>query len=766
MLTAGGSVTKAAEAQGAVPFASATELRSAHAELLAELDRRLDEDASAQAEAAALDAMRVRIDQFLQRGVATGAYLEEIRQRSACQALLDYWVASASRGRRPAGAWRLAAFDGARLPDLRDKPCPYVGLEAFRAKEFFFGREADTQTLVRQLQGAPLVVVVGSSGSGKSSLVFGGVVPALREGPGTSFRIVPSFVPGSAPLEHLAAALLQALGRPPEGVREEAGRLRSDPARLRHLLGESKEDTPALIVIDQFEEVFTVSDPSEREALVNGLTELLADREAGHRVIVTMREEFRSRLVELRGLKPHLDGAWFSMRPLGYEELKAAVECPAALVNLQFQSGVVDDLVKKVLGQPAALPLLQFTLRALWENRDRNRVTREVYEKIGDPLRALQSAADKVVDSLAPETRDEVQRILLELVRVDDLLEVYRQPVRMSRLLQSGKANTDEVLELLVKHDFVRISAGTEADATVEVKHESLIRNWPRLISWIDDKRIQRRRRLVLIQAAQSWADSGKPGEGLLTGWQLQEATRQPDLSELEREFVNRSAAAIEIAHKQRENALRREADEALRLASQERALARRQRRLSFIFAGGLVAALLFASFLGLKYRGLRKQGQEQYEEQLRLRKQVVQLQRKDAEVLARQVGAQVLAPQVVGPADPQTFHRAKTPLTIFLHISLKDQRSRAQQIQEQLVKMGIKVPGIDFAKGPPVTQVRFFHESDREEAEKIASLLSQALDIGEARPERIRGYNNVPTRRFEVWFSPSAFGGAKASAL
>ena len=134
---------------------------------------------------------------------------------------------------------------------------------------------------------------------------------------------------------------------------------------------------------------------------------------------------------------------------LDYAELRAAVEKPAAMVNLQFQSGIVDDLVKKVLGQPAALPLLQFTLRALWDRRDRNRITQEVYDRVGDPLKALTASADAFYDGLALQTQNEVKRILLELVRVDELLEAYRQPVPMSRLLQAGSASTEAVVGLL-----------------------------------------------------------------------------------------------------------------------------------------------------------------------------------------------------------------------------------------------------------------------------------------------------------------------------
>ena len=142
-----------------------------------------------------------------------------------------------------------------------------------------------------------------------------------------------------------------------------------------------------------------------------------------------------------------------------------------------------------------------------------------------------------------------MKRILLELVRVDELLEAYRQPVAKGRLLQAGKANTEEVLGLLADHDYVRITPGRGgADALVEVKHEALVRNWPLLVGWIDDKRNQMRQRFALTQAALRWAEKGRPAEGLLTGWQLQAAETQADLSDLEQEFVAKSADAIDRA--------------------------------------------------------------------------------------------------------------------------------------------------------------------------------------------------------------------------
>ncbi len=551
----------AAASPGATAFESGSELRERHAQLLEALDDFIGPDGTESAEVGALSRLEPSVREFLERGAATGVYLDEVRDRTACQVLLDYWVSSLARAAMGAPAARLVPFDGDRLPDLTDKACPYVGLDAFRGREFFFGRESDTQVLLAQVRRSPLTVVLGASGSGKSSLVMAGVLPVLSDPDSEPpLRIVPTVVPGGAALAHLVEGVMQASGAGSQDVAGAVEKLKAGSGDLSALLG-GTEAAATLIVIDQFEEVFTLSGAAEREALAAGIAAFLAP-ERGHRVILTMREEFRARLVELRALSPFLDKAWYSMRPMGYEELKAAVDRPASLVNLQFQSGIVDDLVKKVLGQQAALPLLQFTLRALWEQRDRNRITWEVYRKVGDPLTALETAADEFYDGLAPQTQDEARRILLELVRVDELLEAYRQPLPKSRLLQAGKANTEDVLRLLERNDYLRVTVGASSeDAIVEVKHESLVRNWPRLVSWIDEKRIERRQRIALTQATQRWAQNDKPAEGLLTGWQLEEAKKQPDLSELEYEFVEASAQQVDRAQREREKALRDEAE-------------------------------------------------------------------------------------------------------------------------------------------------------------------------------------------------------------
>ncbi len=532
------------------PFESISELRDAHAQLIALVDSELQTDSSVDGERQAIERHLDEAVSFIYRSAATGVFLEHVGDRTAATVLLDYWVSALARAGHPLESQRLRPFDAAKLPDLSDKPCPFKGLDAFTLddQKFFFGRDDDIKALAAQIVEHPLVIVAGASGSGKSSLVMSGALPAVKAHGG--FRLLDVLRPGNAVLEHLARAAQVGAAAPEPGTR-----LHDEPERLVAWLG--GDEAPATIItIDQFEEVFTLASDGDRRTLATSLARLLDGRK--HRVVLTIREEFQTRFVELEPLRQHLDKAWYHMRPMGYDALRAAIDRPASLVNLQFQPGIADELVKSVLGQPAALPLLQFTLRALWDHRDRNRITREVYDKVGDPLTALKASADAFYDGVPQETKDEVRRVLLELVRVDDFLEAYRQPVPLSRLLGAGRANTAAVVALLIQKDYLRTSPGAGNDELVEVKHESLIRNWPRYVTWIDEKRLIRRRRLTITEAAARWEKDRNP-ELLFKGWQLEEARNYQDLSPSESAFLAASQDAADQSKRQNEERIRRE---------------------------------------------------------------------------------------------------------------------------------------------------------------------------------------------------------------
>jgi tetratricopeptide (TPR) repeat protein len=566
------------------PFEDASEMRHVHASLLEAVNQRLGQDSRPESESAALVELAPQIRAFLDRGTATGWFIEDIKERTACQVLLDYWSSTLSHAGVRVVRPRLAPFDAARLPDLKDRPCPFVGLEAFRDPTFFFGRDKAVDSLFKRVAEVPLIIVQGASGSGKSSLVIAGALPMLRAtGQVPRFRIVGPFTPGDTVLENLVDAVAAAVPDKHLDGPTEVAALRANAGRLAEILG-GAGGPPALLVIDQFEEVFTLCTNQDRMAAVAALDALLKVRE-NDRVILTLREEFSNELDKLEPLRDYLARhARFSMKewPMGYDELKAAVERPAALVNLYFAPGIVDELVKSVLGRDTALPLLQFALRSLWDRRERNRITREVHATIGgSPLVALERFADGFYDSLLREQQEEVKRTLLELVRIDRMLEPYRQPRLRSELIAGGNPRTPDVLDLLASEDFVRITPTSGGDdATVEVKHEALLRNWARYLDWINGKRERVRQRIALTEAAQHWSDRGRNSfEGLLSGWQLEDVKELPDLSPLEQGYVQASIDAANSAQRAR-----------------EQAMLRRQRTKYLVSALVVVIILLFAA--------------------------------------------------------------------------------------------------------------------------------------------------------------------------
>ena len=731
---------------GATPFESATELRGAHESLLLQIDKQLELDPSEKSELAALARMEPDISEFLSRGAETGMFLEQIKDRTSCQVLLDYWVSALARIGYGVASSRLARFDRSRLPDLTDKPCPYVGLEAFRNKTFFFGRAEDTKNLIEQVRRHPLTIVLGASGSGKSSLVMGGLLPAIKRGnDGARWWRLRPFTPGDDVTGNATRAFASLLGRAHGPSGAGAPGLADQPEQFARAIA-AAAPFPLVVTIDQFEEVFTLSTDAERNALAQCLGTLLS-AERGHRVILTMREEFRSRIVGLVPLEPYVGRAWYSVPPMGYADLREAIERPAAMVNLELQSGIADELAKKVLGQPAALPLLQFALQRLWFARDRNRITREVYERVGSPLDALKKTADDFYEGLAPQTRDELKRVLLELVRVDELLEAYRQPVRTSSLLRAGKANTREVLKRLAEMDYVRITdRAAGADQVVEIKHESLIRNWPLLVGWIDEKRFERRRRLALEEAARRWADNRRPDEGLLTGWQVEGARVWTDLSSLETEFVDASAGAIDSAQMARERA---------------------QKKRNFLVIGGALVVIFISIGAVYWYRTITEEviastallAKKQKELNDALARDLADISAKYADISAKK--ADVFVRDLKLPAQTPAKSEAITPVRIFVHIASEAQRAQAQDIAEKLRANRIEVPkGIQLVqKFPEKTEVRYFHQSDKAGALELVRSLKTSLGVDDTEAKLIPGLEKtVPARQYELWFAPSAF--------
>ncbi len=562
-----------------MPFPSLTALRTTHNTLL-DAHRTQADRATFWPE----------VERFIERGRATGALLDNEEDRWAAQSLLDYWSATGYSVGRTMPDAALADFDPTLAPEIPDDRCPYVGLAAFREfqEPYFFGRRQLVESLLAKVATERLIAVVGPSGSGKSSIVLAGLLPALKTGglaaqdataTSDQWRYSERMVPGSDPLANLERAILPKESGEPLDVTlaakfvSVADGCRREPDYLVTLLNETGQE-PFVLVIDQFEELFTLcTDDALRRAFINNLLSLIQAPGARHTVLLTMRTDFESFVARLPDFLPYFEEALVRVTPLNAAELRDVIERPAALVGLKFETGVVDALVQDVLGEPAALPLLQFTLLKLWERRDRNRITWASYKELGGGRLALSRSADQLYDHLIPEEQLTARRILLRLVRPGEGLEITSNRVRRSVLYQTGEARdrVDRVLARLVNADLLRLSPGDKPeDAQIEVAHEALVRNWPRLVGWLEDERGRIRERLRLTEAAEQWLKLDRDPSALLRGTLLEDAQRHPDLNELEEEFVAASLTARQAADRERELVHQRELEQARVLAVEQ----------------------------------------------------------------------------------------------------------------------------------------------------------------------------------------------------
>lgn len=529
-----------------------------------------------------------RVATFVAYGKATGAVLDTHNARKGAQSLLDYWDNILDKAGHKTIDPTLDEFDPLLAPELDDDDCPYRGLDAFREgnQQFFFGRQRLVSALLQHLQTNRLLALVGPSGSGKSSVVAAGVVPRLKEGAidgSDQWHYYPPLVPGSNPLENLVRAILPAGVRAETWIAQQVESLKTDATHL-HLLvteeggngkGPAAAPGTAVLVIDQFEELFTLCRHEDtRQAFIDNLVYLIQAAGPRHTVILSMRSDFEMRVTQLPSFHAYFEQALVPVTALNAGELRDAIEKPANLIGLKFEEGVIDALLQDILGEPAALPLLQFTLLKLWEKRERNRVTWEAYQELGGGRLALANSADEFYDALIPEEQMTARRILLRMVRPGEGLEVTSNRVRRAMLYQSREARdrVDRVLDKLVEARLVRLTEGaTPDDAQVEVAHEALVRNWPRLVEWLEDERETMRRRLRLTIAAEQWQALGRDAGALLRGAALEAALRYDDLSQLESEFVAASEAAAWQTQREKEAARRRELEQAQALAETER---------------------------------------------------------------------------------------------------------------------------------------------------------------------------------------------------
>jgi WD40 repeat protein/transcriptional regulator with XRE-family HTH domain/energy-coupling factor transporter ATP-binding protein EcfA2 len=441
---------------------------------------------------------------------------------------------------------------------LRDARCPYRGLQFFEEEhaELFFGRSADLQRLLEELKTTRFVAVVGPSGSGKSSLARAGLLPALHAGalPASDGWPAGVLVPGAQPLTNLAAHLLQMSGT--GTMQRTLDRLARD-ARTLHLaasLAMAKLPASArlLVVVDQFEEVFTqCRTEDERAQFVANLLYAAAVPDGRTVVVLTLRADFYHRCAAYSGLAARIGAHQLLLSPLDTWGLRQAIEGPARLVGLRFEPGLVDTILNDVAGEPGALPLLEHALLELWAQRQGDLLTLEGYRVSGGVRGAIAQRAEAVYGGFGPAERVIAQRVLLRLTEPGEGTEDTRRRARLDELVthEAERETTERVIGALADARLVTTGSDSQsAEGSVEIAHEALIRSWPRLQRWLDEDRAALRVHRQLIEAAREWQRLGGDEDVLYRGSRLVEALdwqehHEQALNDTERGFLSASVA-------------------------------------------------------------------------------------------------------------------------------------------------------------------------------------------------------------------------------
>lgn len=531
---------------GVEPFPSIQILRASLSKLLRQLPQQLDEG-GVEGQTSASESVTA-ITRFIERVSATGALLSEDQARDEARSVLSYLYSQLIRIDR-SRIWavpRLADFQPELLPELGDELCPYPGLRSFTEADaaLFYGRTEIVDILCALVQTQRLVALIGPAGSGKSSTIWAGTVPALRRGGpdgSAGWKILPPVIPGADPLAALARVLLLSgqMGggsEPREGAQPDPAviaQLAADllrlPATIVPALAAVTQGQPALLVVEQLEDLFVLC---EDEALIVAFIQtLVAVVEAAtpcHRVLLTLRTEAEAQCEQFPTFWQYLSDARVVLPLMSQEALRRAIEAPAKQIGLSIEADVVRAVTSDVLNQAAAPLLLQCCLRELWEARDRNRVTAERYEAVGSGQQILIARAERLRASLTLDEQVVVRRLLLSLLQANEIgLVPIRERVSALAEASSNPAMLKQVLAKMVAASVLRETPGvTSEEALVELTHEMLFTHWEAAAGWVREDRTLVAAISRLSLRARTWVRHGQNRVGLLDEGELQDAER------------------------------------------------------------------------------------------------------------------------------------------------------------------------------------------------------------------------------------------------
>lgn len=413
---------------------------------------------------------------------------------------------------------------------------PYVGLHPFDESDAhrFHGRDALIDEVVERLEAQPLVVLVGPSGSGKSSVVRAGLVSALRRGAvnGSEHWFVTTMVPGTDPIDAFEAALLRVAVNPPASLRSQLGQNGGLLRAVRRILPD--DDTTLLVILDQFEELFTLTELAEqRDRFLHELAHAVRAPSSPLRIVATLRADHYDEPLANAAFAGLVTDGTVTVRPLTPAELEEVVVLPARSVGVELEPALTAELVAGASERPASLPLLQFALTETFRRRASGVMSLSTFHELGGLTGAIAATADRIVDSAGDATVAEARRILGRLVTLDDGGEHSRRRALISEL--GNDDSTTVLVEQLVEARLLTVDRdGASREPTIEVAHEALLRDWPRLRRWLEEDRENLRVLRDVGSRSDTWQRSGRDDAELARGARLVAAQafseRRPDL--------------------------------------------------------------------------------------------------------------------------------------------------------------------------------------------------------------------------------------------
>ena len=399
--------------------------------------------------------------------------------------------------------WEGSPFPGLRTLTVRDAPV-------------FHGRDREVDLLMERIKnGSRFIAVIGASGSGKSSLVWAGLIPRLLEDASLRgeawqwLRFTPGEIPGNPdPFLALSMALKPVLDGIGVNLGEAARLLEDKPSLLEDWLKGSPDRTEGelILFIDQFEELFSLVDGRFRTTFIDFLCKTQVNSRL--RVVITLRADFYH-LCLGTGMLPLLRMGAFPLAAPDGVALQEMFTRPAARADLSFEPGLEERILRDTVAHPGGLALMAFTLRALYEHRERGALTNSSYVAFGGVQGAIGQHADQTFRQLPEEVRGQLGGVFRELIEVDENGTASRRRVTLDEVAKSEDA--EKLLAALIDARLLVTDQTASGTPAVEVAHEALFRSWPRLRDWIDGIADDLRLRREIAKQAVYWEGEGAP---------------------------------------------------------------------------------------------------------------------------------------------------------------------------------------------------------------------------------------------------------------